>query len=101
MSWDGTYSHNVFYAVDVWAATILFNQSDVTISSMCRMVQLADFAPNLAGPRLGELKLWGWQVALLRQVGRLLEWLQPGHCEAARVADLARAERRKALLTYS
>lgn len=100
MSWDGTYSHNVLYALDVWAAMIFFNQSDITISSLCRMVQLADFAPGIAGPRLAALKLYRLQLWLLRRISSMLEWLSPGHCERARVADLARADRRKTLLTY-
>lgn len=99
MSWNRTYSHNVLYGIDCLGAVLFWNQPDVTISSLCRVVQLYDFAPALV-PQLPALKFWRWQIAVLRFLAPILDKLEAGHCELARKADLARAERTKALLTF-
>lgn len=90
MSWQGTFSHNVLYAVDVLAGTLFWNVDDMTISAMCRMWRLGKLEP---------FKLYGWQVWLLSKIEPALEYIEPGHCEGARLADLKRAQEAIAKLT--
>lgn len=98
MSWDRTYSHNVLIAVDQLGAAVIFNRLDVTISSLCRVVQLADGGDAKFQATLASLKFAPWQVGFLRRTARALEWIQPGHCEAARLADIDRAKAMDTLL---
>ena len=97
MSWDNTYSHNLLYSLDIVGAVVFWNQRDVTISALCRIVQLADEEGygSRAGakwwPRLMSLNLWRWQLWVLRRLAPMLDRIQANHCEGARQADLARA----------
>jgi hypothetical protein len=79
-AWDKTFTHNVLLAIDLWAALTFFNRAGITISTMAGLVRDGKAAP---------LKLWLWQEDFLR-------WLEPrlsnAHCEAAKAADIARAE---------
>jgi hypothetical protein len=98
VTFDNTYVHNLLYGLDIYGAILIFNQRDVTISSLCRLVQLYDFAPGLV-PQFPGLKLWKWQIAVLRALGPILDKIQTSHCEGARQADIARANRVLALLS--
>ena len=77
-------------ALDQWCAAVLFNRPDLTISAMCWAVRT-----GVDGP----LKLSPFQRAVLMRTGNLLEWVNPGHCESARQADLERAKWAKYFLT--
>ena len=92
MSWDGTYSHSVLIGLDQFAAAVIFNRNDVTVSALCRVMQLADAGAPEFNARLDGLKLSHWQIWLLRKLAIALDRLQPGHCESARIADLVRAQ---------
>ncbi len=100
MSWDRTYSHSLALGVDMLGAVILFNRPDLSISSLCRIVQLADFNCGDFSERLRSLKLSNWQVKLLRWLAKRLNQIQTDHCEGARTADLERARSTVALLAY-
>lgn len=89
MSWGKTYSHTLAIAVDDLAAAVLFNEPDLTVSSLCRLAQLGRLAP---------LKLSAWQVRLLTWLAPRLDRLQAHHCELARLADLERGRRMATLL---
>jgi hypothetical protein len=89
MSWDRTYSHTVLIAIDQFAAAIIFNRPDLTVSTMCWMVMTG----NDAG-----LKLSPWQRWILVKLGPLLNKVQTNHCKAARDGDYARAESTLAML---
>lgn len=99
MSWSGTYTHNVAIALDELAAAVFFNRNDVTVSSLCRIVQLADSGVHGWPERLRSLGFAPWQVAVLRWLARRLDALQPFHCELARVSDIERSGTARALLT--
>jgi hypothetical protein len=99
MSWAGTYSHNLLYSLDVSGAVAFFNQTDITISAMCRVVQGADTQQSVWQMRLASLKLYRWQIAVLRWLAPILDKIQTSHCEGARQADIARANRVLALLS--
>lgn len=112
MSWDKTYSHTLLLALDRFGAAILFNEPDITISSLCwivltrdkyRAVYAADpIVPSLdraACVSFNALKLSGWQLWMLRQIGNsLLENFWPGHCQQARQGDLDTSARSRLLL---
>lgn len=101
MSWDGTYSHSVAIGVDQLGAAVLFNRPGLTISSLCRIVELADKGVTPFPDRLAFLTLSDWQIELLRWLGKKLDGRWPGHCEGARIGDLARADAAIALLQLS
>lgn len=100
MSWSGTYSHNVLLAIDELGAMLFWNQPDITISSMCGIVMNADqhveWVPNLLA-----LKLYGWQLAILRWLGPRLNQIQANHCQGAILADQQRAQVVMKILTLS
>jgi hypothetical protein len=99
MSWARTYSHTIAIAIDDMGAALFFNRNDITISSLCWLQRTADNGdPNICA-RLASLYLRTWQHSFLRHVGDALEWLSPGHCERARIADRARGRSMDALLT--
>lgn len=98
MSWDRTYSHNALIAVDQFAAALIFNRPDLTISSLCRVVQLADAGDAKYVAVLAGLKFSNWQVGFLSVTARVLERIQAGHCEAARLGDLARTQSAASIL---
>lgn len=91
MSWSNTYTHTLAIAVDMLTAATFWNQEDVTVSTLCRIVQLADAGEGDFVMRLGTLKLSASQVDFLRWLAPRLDRLQANHCELARQADGARA----------
>ena len=92
MSWAGSYAHTVALAIDEFAAAVFFNRPDLTISALCRVVQLADAGEEGWQWKVDRvLKLNRWQVAVLRCIGWALNFTFKNHCEAARLADLTRA----------
>jgi hypothetical protein len=98
MSWDKTYSHTVALGVDRLGAALVFNQPDITISSLCWIV-LNGEKLKIAEDALVELKLWRWQRFALKWIGHGLEYFWPGHTEAARLGDLQTGERSRKLLS--
>lgn len=83
MSWTQTYTHTVLIGIDRLGAALIFNQPDITISSLCWI--------ELFGSQKQRdlLKLAEWQHTLLRVIGeRLLERFWPGHCTRARQGDI-------------
>lgn len=113
MSWGRTYSHNVLIGFDSLIACIVFNRSDLTVSTLCRLKQAFEeymampfgvrsfprWAPTLelAG-RYKNLGLHHWQDRLLGWLYPLLNWMQKDHCELARLGDLERADSMDTLL---
>ena len=98
MSWSDTYSHNVLIGLDYLGAALLFNRDGITISSMCRVVQLFDMKIDKADQQLAELNLHPWQIVFLRWLAIVLDKIQAGHCAKAVEGDLERAESIKRLL---
>jgi hypothetical protein len=110
MSWNRTYSHTVALGADRFAAAVVFNQADITVSSLCWIVRTYDAA--LASPihtpltpldlsaisAFKMMNLYGWQVSLLRWIGKDLEAFFPGHCAKAREGDISTSERARLLL---
>lgn len=78
MSWSNTYTHTVIITVDVLGASLFWNRSDLTISSLCGL--------ELRKKAAGQGSVWS-----LVQLGRFLNWINTGHCEAAINADAQRA----------
>jgi hypothetical protein len=91
MSWTRTYTHNVLIGLDMLGAAIFFNRNDITISSMCRLVQLYDREAPGAAWCFRRLKLWKWQVTVLRWLAIFLDDLQKNHCAQAFNGDARRA----------
>ena len=88
-----TYARKQLLELDRAFAVLLFNSQDVTISSLCRIIAIG-------GPRrVAALRLYRWQRFVLTYIGAGLEYFWPGHCAAARMADIARAQTILALLT--
>jgi hypothetical protein len=83
MSWDKTYSHNFLIALDSFAAAVVFNRPDLTVSTMCWMVMTGNDA---------SLKLWGWQRWILVTLGPWLNDIQANHCALAAAGDRERAQ---------
>lgn len=108
MSWDKTYSHTLLVGLDRLGAAVLFNEPDITISSLCWIVLKAsdpryvDMGPRVpvadAIASLVKLRLYKWQLRLLWNIGHALERFFPGHCAAAREGDLDTSERSRVLL---
>jgi hypothetical protein len=69
--------------LDMTCAIILFNRTDITISSLCKIAMDGDPL------KLVKLKLWGWQHSLLLWLGARLGH---DHCNGAALADRARAQ---------
>ena len=87
-----TYLHNILVALDSFCAAIFFNRPDLTISSLCRVVQLSDAQEEGWQWKVERvLKLARWQVWVLRVIGKALNLTFKNHCEAARISDLMRA----------
>lgn len=98
MSFARTYVHSVLVGLDDFGAAVFFNRNDVTISTLCRIVQLAR-AKDAGGEwALKQLGLWKWQYVVLAWLGPFLNDLQTNHCEKARLADIQRAKRILTLL---
>ncbi len=98
MTWSKTYSHNVLIALDCLGAALLFNRNDVTISTLCRIVQLSDAKAAHAAWQLSALGLRPCQVTFLRWLGPFLDDLQKNHCAEALQGDVQRANSIKSLL---
>lgn len=62
---------------DILLATWVWRDYDLTISSLCGL------------ERRKVRAAWKWWAVV---IGGMLEWIQPGHCEAALAADRARAQ---------
>ncbi len=98
MSFSQTYLHTVLVAIDDLGASVLFDLDDTTISALCGVQRRSDAGDAQATGALATLGLRPWQHAFLRAVGRLLEWIRPGHCERAIGADILRGQAMVALL---
>lgn len=91
MSFDRTYLHTVLIGLDDFGAALFLNRNDCTISTACDLVRKMD-----AGNKAARDIVWltfafkRWQITALRAIGAGLERIQPGHCNAARLADIAR-----------
>lgn len=96
---SGDLVKDVLIAIDDSGAALFWNQNDITISALCRVVQLADSGNQEFKDRLYALALWDWQVKILRELAPKLDALEPNHCELARQNDIKRAERIVRLLT--
>jgi hypothetical protein len=92
MSWDKTYSHTVLLGLDRLGAAVIFNEPDITISSLCWIVRAG------STDMVARLNLHDWQLVALRGIGDGLEYFWPGHCERARTGDLETSARARALL---
>ena len=92
MSWDKTYSHTVLLGVDRLGAAVVFNEPDITISSLCWIVRSGSPGQN------DQLKLYDWQRGTLRAIGAALEFFWPGHCARARTGDIQTSSRARSLL---
>lgn len=105
MSWTGTYTYWLLRAGDVAIATDTAEIPDITVSSLCYVVQMADanvgdpeFAPVTPGTvpwseRLASLQLKTWELKFLRWLGPKLDQVDPGHRKAAAAGDLEKARR--------
>lgn len=98
MSWDQSYSHTVVLAVDRLGAAVIYNQPDITISSLCWIVRNGTKL-KIAEDALPVLRLAPWQKFSLVWIGNGLEYFWPGHCEAARKGDLQTGARARRLLS--
>lgn len=92
MSWDKTYSHTLLLAIDRAAAAVVFNEPDITVSSLCWIVHAGTY------DQVAALKLYNWQHCLLLDIGDGLEYFFPGHLVAARKSDGEVCARSRALL---
>jgi hypothetical protein len=92
MSWERTYSHTALLGIDRLGAALVFNEPDITISSLCWVVR------NGNSEELGALKLYSWQLCALRGIGNTLEHFWPGHCTRARDGDIQASTRARTLL---
>lgn len=91
MSFDRTYLHTVAVGVDDLAAAVFLARNDMTISTACDLVRKMDGGNKAARDLV--LLTFGfhdWQIKALRRVGAGLEHFWPGHCNRARLADIAR-----------
>ena len=83
MSWQGTWTYIVARSADVFTASVIWNEADVTVSSICGL----------------ELRAGSKGDPTLQRLGRFLNRLQKNHCELAIAADLARAQAAVKMLT--
>lgn len=81
MSWSNSYTHTLAIAVDMLTASVFWNTTDVTVSSLC-----------------GKALEKGQSKTMLGLLGRALNRLQAGHCQMAIKADLDRINKAKAIL---
>lgn len=82
MTWSNTYSHTLAISVDIFTASVFWNTENVTVSS-------------LAGLALRR----GETTTFLARLGKVLNKIQPNHCELAIASDLNRQVTATALLT--
>lgn len=86
-----TYLHTVAVGVDDLAAAVFLGRNDMTISTACDLVRKMDRGNKAARDLV--LLTFGfhdWQISALRRIGAGLERFWPGHCNRARLADIAR-----------
>ena len=83
MSWTGTFAHGVAIAVDYGVEGVFFwrLRAPMTVSSQAGLALKA-----------------GQRTTLLALLGRVLNWLNPGHTDQAILADVQRAMNALALL---
>jgi hypothetical protein len=88
MAWANTYTHALAIAADMFGSAILWanKTADVTISSVCGL--------ELRREALGQKSATQRLVIL----GKVLNWIQPGHCEMAIAADMSRLETARTFL---
>ncbi|MDE2105201.1 MAG: hypothetical protein KGL39_48700 [Patescibacteria group bacterium] len=91
MSFERTYLHTVAIGIDDLAAALFLNRNDMTVSTACDLVRKM-YGGNKVARDLVYLTFGfrNWQIVALHRIGAGLERLQPGHCNAARLADIAR-----------
>lgn len=77
MTWTSTYTGRLTIAVDMLTASIFWNRTDTTVSSLCGI--------QLRRRACGQ----GYQ-RFLAALGDLLNWLNPNHCEGAILGDFSR-----------
>lgn len=75
-----TWVHLLLLGTDDFGAIFIFGKIGITISSLCKIVM---------DGKDTDLKLWAWQRSLLLWLGARLGH---AHCDAAALADKARAE---------
>jgi len=95
MAWGGTYSYRVLIGLDRLGAALLFNRNDITISTLCGLVQLADSARPERKSAFRLVLSFGLhpvQLWLLRQLSYALDKIQPNHCQLAIQGDRATAQ---------
>lgn len=110
MSWNRTYSHTVALGLDRFTAAVVFNQADITVSSLCWIVRKRDavMATPIGAPltpldlsavaAFKTMNLYEWQVLTLRWLGDGLEKFFAGHLASARTGDIRTSERARMLL---
>jgi hypothetical protein len=96
----GSYVYTLLLALDRFAAAILFNRADITISSLCWVARNMLTTPPdpIAAAASAILKFAPWQVWFLTHTATALEFLQAGHCAEARQTDIETADTTEALL---
>lgn len=95
MAWGGTYAYRVLIGLDRWGAALLFNRNDITISTLCGLVQLADSAQPERKKAFRLVLSFGLhpvQMWLLRQLSYVLDKIQTNHCQLAIQGDLETAQ---------
>jgi hypothetical protein len=91
VSFERTYLHTVAIGLDDLAAAVFLNRNDMTVSTACDLVRKMDGGNKVARDLvLLTFAFKNWQIAALRRIGAALERIQPGHCNAARLADIQR-----------
>ncbi len=107
MSWTQSYTHTLAIGVDRFGAAVLYNQPDITISSLCWLERtsrgLGAPAPSPVQTRLAQnavrqMRLYAWQATTLKWIGAGLERLSSGHCARAMASDLNSLDRVEKLL---
>lgn len=95
MAWGGTYAYRVLIGLDRLGAALLFNRNDITISTLCGLVQLADSARpdrRKAFRLVLSFGLHPVQLWLLRQLTYVLDKIQHNHCQLAISGDVQTAK---------
>lgn len=99
MSFTRTYLHTVAIGVDDLGAALFLNRNDCTISTACDLVRKMDGGNKVArNVVMLTFAFHDWQIRALRRIGVGLERLSPGHCDRARLADIARGRNAAAVL---
>lgn len=72
---NNSYVFKLLIAIDTFVCSVLWRDSGITISSMTGLALRKTSRPR-------------WALIL----GAALNWIQPGHCEAAIAHDISRAK---------